>query len=54
MASFGAEIETPAGAGPYCFKIHGQIYHRIGNLHPPAGVQRSFGQLYILDSGFMR
>ena len=52
MASFGADIQTPPGRGPYCFRIHGQIYHRIGDLHPPTGMPRSFGQLYILDTGF--
>ncbi len=37
------------GYGPYCFRIHGQIYHRAGALHPGNGDHRKFAQLYILD-----
>ncbi|CAF1394809.1 unnamed protein product [Rotaria sordida] len=50
FASMGAEIDLPQGFGPYCFRIHGQIYHRIGPLHPGPGQRAHFGQLYILDS----
>ena len=50
FASMGAQIATPTGSGPYYFRIHGQIYHRIGALHPEAGQQAQYGQLYILDS----
>jgi hypothetical protein len=28
FASMGASIASPPGYGPYCFRIHGQIYHR--------------------------
>ena len=50
FASMGALIDLPQGFGPYCFRIHGQIYHRIGPLHPASGQKAQFGQLYILDS----
>ena len=50
FASMGAQIDLPPGFGPYCFRIHGQIYHRIGPLHPDPGQRAQFGQLYILDS----
>ena len=50
FASMEAQIATPMGSGPYCFRIYGQIYHRIGALHPEAGQQAQYGQLYILDS----
>ncbi|CAF4775699.1 unnamed protein product, partial [Rotaria sp. Silwood2] len=46
----GAQIDLPQGYGPYCFRIHGQIYHRIGPLHPESEQRAQFGQLYILDS----
>ena len=46
----GANIEKPANNGPYCFRIHGQIYHRAGTLHPAIGETRNFAQLYILDA----
>ncbi|GFX54329.1 helitron_like_N domain-containing protein [Trichonephila clavipes] len=34
FASMGAQIVPPAGRGAYCFRIHGQIYHRTSHLHP--------------------
>ncbi|CAF2785995.1 unnamed protein product [Rotaria sp. Silwood2] len=46
----GAQIDLPQGYGPYCFRIHGQIYHRIGPLHPESEQRAQFGQLYIFDS----
>ena len=49
FASLGAQIEQPARFGPYCFRIHGQIYHRSGTLHPPDGKQPTYGQVYILE-----
>ncbi|KIH61239.1 hypothetical protein ANCDUO_08493 [Ancylostoma duodenale] len=50
MASMGAQVDTLPGRGPYCYRIHGQIYHRLGALHPNQGEQRQFGQIYILDT----
>uniref|UniRef100_A0A914V163 Helitron helicase-like domain-containing protein n=1 Tax=Plectus sambesii TaxID=2011161 RepID=A0A914V163_9BILA len=50
FASLGAKLDIPSGRGPYCFKVHGQIYHRIGSLHPNTDQPPSYGQLYILDS----
>lgn len=41
---------NPPGRGPYCYRIHGQVYHRIGPLHPQQGDARQFGQIYILDT----
>lgn len=50
MASMTAQIKSPVGRGPYCFRIHGQIYHTIGALHPQQDEPRRYGQLYILDT----
>ncbi|XP_073443103.1 uncharacterized protein [Dendrobates tinctorius] len=50
FASMGANISPPPGYGPYCFRIHGQIYHRTETLHPSDDQQRAFAQLYILDT----
>lgn len=50
FASFGANIVKPPGIGPYCFKIHGQIYHKISALHPNDNETPSYNHLYILDS----
>ncbi|KAK6013623.1 hypothetical protein OSTOST_21058 [Ostertagia ostertagi] len=50
MASMGAQVDLLRGRGPYCYRIHGQIYHRVGPLHPRDGEQRQYGQIYILDT----
>jgi hypothetical protein len=50
FASMGANLVSPRGTGPYCFKIHGQIYHRTGTLHPENEQPRVFSQIYILDT----
>ncbi|KAK6027977.1 hypothetical protein OSTOST_05986 [Ostertagia ostertagi] len=50
MASMGAQVDTFRGRGPYCYRIHGQVYHRIGPLHPQEGEERQYGQIYILDT----
>lgn len=51
FASMGAQIEELAGNGPYCFRVHGQVYHCTSHLHPPAGEPRKFCQLYVIDGG---
>ncbi|KAK6012893.1 hypothetical protein OSTOST_21925 [Ostertagia ostertagi] len=50
MASMGAQVDSLPGRGPYCYRIHGQIYHRLGPLHPRNGEPRQYGQIYILDT----
>ncbi|KAK6026601.1 hypothetical protein OSTOST_07420 [Ostertagia ostertagi] len=50
MASMGAQVDALQGRGPYCYRIHGQIYHRLGPLHPRVGEPRQYGQIYILDT----
>jgi hypothetical protein len=50
FASMGANIASPPGHGPYCFRIHGQIYHRTGTLHPINEETRIYSQVYILDA----
>nr|CDJ90351.1 Protein Y46B2A.2 [Haemonchus contortus] len=49
FASIGAQLDTPR-QGPYCFRIHGQIYHRIGPALPEEGQPPRYGQVYILDT----
>jgi len=34
FVSFCFHITLPSGYGPHCFKIHGDIYHRISSLYP--------------------
>jgi hypothetical protein len=50
MASMAAQIETPRGHGPYCFRVHGQVYHRIGGLRPSIGAAPQCAQVLILDT----
>jgi len=45
FASMGANIAPPTGYGPYCFRIHGQLYHRAGVLNPADGEARKFAHL---------
>ena len=49
FASMGASMAIPKGSGPYIYRIHGQIYHQSGCLHPADGHRRQYGQLYILE-----
>ena len=49
FASFGAKLSFPPGRGAYCFRIHGQIHHRTGSLHPAIGTAPLFSQLYIIE-----
>ena len=46
----GAQVVEHAGTGPYCFTTHGQVYHCATHVHPPAGEQPKYAQLYVLDS----
>lgn len=50
MASMGAQLDIPDSRGPYCFKIHGQVYHNAGPLHPATGKPPAYGQIYVLDT----
>jgi hypothetical protein len=45
FVSFGYHITLPSGYGPYCFKIHDDIYHRISSLYPSSGQNPSYEQL---------
>jgi len=50
FASMGYHAAPPPGHGPFCFRIHGQIYHRTGPLHPAVGDAPQYAQIYILDA----
>lgn len=49
FVSFGAKVDLPPNYGPYTFRIHGMIHHRISPLYPDDPQSTSYGQLYILD-----
>ena len=51
FASFG-EVngrKTVENRGPYCYTIHGQVYHCTSSLYPNTKNTESFAQLYVLD-----
>ena len=39
FASMGAPIALPASCEPYCFRIPGQVYYRIGHLYTEADMK---------------
>jgi hypothetical protein len=51
FTSLAVEIDDSVldGRGPYSFRIHGDLYHKMGVLHPPNGRVPSYAQLYIYD-----
>ncbi|GBO14986.1 hypothetical protein AVEN_263071-1 [Araneus ventricosus] len=46
----GAEVKSPPGNSPYCFRIHCQIYHRTAPLYSDERFKPGYGQLYIFDA----
>nr|GFA90453.1 hypothetical protein CTI12_AA260590 [Tanacetum cinerariifolium] len=38
------------GRGLFCYRIHGENYHRVGSLLPETGKTPKFAQLYIFDT----
>ena len=40
---------TFKGRGPYCFRINGQVYHKISQMKPETGKSPGFSQIYIYD-----
>jgi hypothetical protein len=52
MCSMGADIDELLSrniGGAYTIRAHGNIYHKIGGLHPQGNNQRTFAQIYIFD-----
>ncbi|XP_047133196.2 uncharacterized protein LOC124811515 isoform X1 [Hydra vulgaris] len=49
FASFTANVVQPMNHGLPCFKICGQIFHRVGNLRPDQDIPPIYSQLYIYD-----
>jgi hypothetical protein len=49
FALLGVEAESQLGKGPYCFRIHGRIYHLVSPLYPKEANKSGYRQFYILD-----
>ncbi|GBN67845.1 hypothetical protein AVEN_92083-1 [Araneus ventricosus] len=46
----GSTNKPPRGTGPYCYRLHGQVYRRVSPLYASDQHKESYGQLYIFDS----
>jgi hypothetical protein len=49
LVSMSVEIKSPPGNGPYCFRIHGQIYHLFLFLYATEANKPGYRQVYIFD-----
>jgi hypothetical protein len=51
FTSLGAKLDQSVlgGSGPYAFRLHGGLYHRMGSLLPLHDHEASYAQLYIHD-----
>jgi hypothetical protein len=54
FCSLGGEVDDAVlngrgNNGSYTFRLHGQMYHRLGSLQPREGDKPAFAQLYIFD-----
>jgi hypothetical protein len=53
FVSLGVKLlDRSVPTGPYCFRIQGSMYHRIGSLLPSAGFDPQFAQIYFYDTDF--
>ncbi|GJR11205.1 putative PIF1 DNA helicase/replication protein A1-like protein [Tanacetum coccineum] len=52
FTSIGGKVDDTVnyGRGPFCYRIHGENYHRLGSLLPQTGKTPKFAQLYIFDT----
>jgi hypothetical protein len=50
MASRQASYDVLPGRGPYCVRLHGQVFHHLGGLRPDGITRPQYSQLYILDA----
>ncbi|KZS02024.1 Uncharacterized protein APZ42_001095, partial [Daphnia magna] len=49
LASLGAKISSSPGRGPYCFRIHGQVYHNTTLVGLNTNNPR-YADLYFIDA----
>ncbi|GJY15884.1 hypothetical protein Tco_0386306 [Tanacetum coccineum] len=52
FTSMGGKVDDTVnyGRGPFCYRIHGENYHRVGSLLPGTDTTPKFAQLYIFDT----
>ena len=50
-ASMNCNVDSHLlGLHPYCFRIHGQVYHLSSTLHPPEDRVPNYNQIYFFDA----
>ena len=49
FVSFTANVVQPMNHGPPCFRICGQVFHRVGSLRPDQDIPPTYCQLYIYN-----
>ncbi|TRM69055.1 hypothetical protein BD626DRAFT_421021, partial [Schizophyllum amplum] len=51
FTSLGVHVDDSVNrtAGPYVFKIGGQLHHHVGSLMPAEGIPPRYAQLYVYD-----
>jgi hypothetical protein len=55
FVSLGVKLlDKQISTGPYCFRIQGCMYHRIGSLLPMMGSDPQFAQIYFYDTDFQK
>ncbi|CAO4377605.1 unnamed protein product [Caenorhabditis nigoni] len=47
---YQSDEQMKKSGGPWCFRLHDQVYHLIGNLHPENNMRRQFAQIFIMDT----
>ncbi|GJY56098.1 ATP-dependent DNA helicase PIF1-like protein [Tanacetum coccineum] len=52
FTSMGGKVDDTVnyGRGPFCYRIHGKNYHRVGSLLHGTSKTPKFAQLYIFDT----
>ncbi|GBM87274.1 hypothetical protein AVEN_184808-1 [Araneus ventricosus] len=40
VASMRAQIKPPRGTGPYCYRLHGQVYHRVSSCMQVTNIKK--------------
>ena len=52
MTSVGRDVDKSLnnGNGPYVYKLHGELTHKVGSILPPEGEPPQYAQLYVYNT----
>jgi hypothetical protein len=48
FAPRGTQISSPTGRGPYCFRVHGEVYHQTTQVGPAD--KPKYADLHLMDA----